>query len=81
MWTFWSSISVTASCNLVDQAAGGDLLDRITVIRQKTALELGLVIPTVRIRDDLHLKANDYAIKLKGATVADGNGVIPTRSC
>ncbi len=57
---------------LVDQAAGGDLLDRITVIRQKTALELGLVIPTVRIRDDLHLKANDYAIKLKGATVAAG---------
>ena len=58
--------------SLVDQAAGGDLLDRITVIRQKTALELGLVIPTVRIRDDLHLKANDYAIKLKGATVAAG---------
>ena len=57
---------------LVDQAAGGDLLDRITVIRQKTALELGLVIPTVRIRDDLQLKANDYAIKLKGATVASG---------
>ena len=58
--------------SLVDQSAGGDLLDRITVIRQKTALELGLVIPTVRIRDDLHLKANDYAIKLKGATVAAG---------
>ena len=57
---------------LVDQAVGGDLLDRITVIRQKTALELGLVIPTVRIRDDLHLKANDYAVKLKGATVASG---------
>jgi len=58
--------------SLVDQAAGGDLLDRITVIRKKTALELGLVIPTVRIRDDLHLKANDYAIKLKGATLATG---------
>jgi len=57
---------------LVDQAAGGDLLDRITTIRKKTALELGLVIPTVRIRDDLHLKANDYAIKLKGATLAAG---------
>ena len=58
--------------SLVDQSAGGDLLDRITVIRKKTALELGLVIPTVRIRDDLHLKANDYAIKLKGATLATG---------
>ena len=58
--------------SLVDHAAGGDLLDRITMIRQKTAVELGLVIPTVRIRDDLHLKANDYAIKLKGATLATG---------
>ena len=59
---------------LVDQAAGGDLLDRITVIRQKTALELGLVIPTVRIRDDLQLKANDYAIKLKGRDCRLGHG-------
>ena len=58
--------------SLVDQAAGGDLLDRITMIRQKTAMELGLVIPTVRIRDDLHLRNNEYAIKLKGATVAAG---------
>ena len=57
---------------LVDESAGGDLLDRISIIRQKTALEIGIVIPTVRIRDDLHLKANDYTIKLKGATVATG---------
>lgn len=62
--------------SLVDQSAGGDLLDRITMIRQKTAMELGLVIPTVRIRDDLHLRANDYAIKLKAATVATGT-VLP----
>ncbi len=59
--------------SLVDQASGGDLLDRITMIRQKTAVELGLVIPTVRIRDDLHLKTHDYAVKLKGATVATGS--------
>ena len=58
---------------LVDQTAGGDLLDRITMIRQKTAIELGLIIPTIRIRDDLHLKNNDYAIKLKGAVVASGS--------
>lgn len=57
---------------LVDQSSGGDLIDRITMVRQKTAVELGFIIPTVRIRDDLHLKANDYAIKLKGATVATG---------
>ncbi len=59
--------------SLVDQASGGDLLDRITMIRQKTAVELGLVIPTVRIRDDLHLKTHDYAVKLKAATVAAGS--------
>jgi len=59
--------------SLVDQASGGDLLDRITMIRQKTAVELGLVIPTVRIRDDLHLKTHDYGVKLKGATVASGS--------
>lgn len=59
--------------SLVDQASGGDLLDRITMIRQKTAVDLGLVIPTVRIRDDLHLKTHDYAVKLKGATVASGS--------
>jgi flagellar biosynthesis protein FlhA len=57
---------------LVDQSTGGDLIDRITMVRQKVAVELGLIIPTVRIRDDLHLKANDYAIKLKGATIATG---------
>ena len=59
--------------SLVDQSSGGDLLDRITMIRQKTAVELGVVIPTVRIRDDLHLKTHDYAVKLKGATVATGS--------
>ena len=72
MWTCWNSTSAMACCPWWTRAAGGDLLDRITMIRQKTAMELGLVIPTVRIRDDLHLHANDYAIKLKGATVASG---------
>jgi flagellar biosynthesis protein FlhA len=59
--------------SLVDQGSGGDLLDRITMVRQKTAIELGLVVPTIRIRDDLHLKNNDYTIKLKGAVLASGN--------
>ncbi len=58
--------------SLVDQSAGGDLLDRITMVRQKTAMELGLVVPTIRIRDDLHLKNNEYTIKLKGAVLASG---------
>jgi flagellar biosynthesis protein FlhA len=58
--------------SLVDSKAGGDLLDRITMIRRQSALELGLVIPSIRIRDNLQLKANDYAVKLKGAVVATG---------
>jgi flagellar biosynthesis protein FlhA len=57
---------------LVDAATGGDLLDRITLIRRQTAIELGLVIPSVRIRDNLQLKTNEYAFKLKGAVVANG---------
>jgi flagellar biosynthesis protein FlhA len=62
---------------LVDTTAGGDLLDRITLIRRQTAIELGLVIPSVRIRDNLTLKTNEYAFKLKGAVVASGM-VLPT---
>jgi flagellar biosynthesis protein FlhA len=58
---------------LVDTKAGGDLLDRITMIRRQSALELGLVIPSIRIRDNLQLKANDYAVKLKGSVVASGS--------
>ena len=61
---------------LVDANAGGDLLDRITLIRRQTAIELGLVIPSVRIRDNLQLKSNDYALKLKGAVLAT-NYVMP----
>ena len=59
--------------SLVDTKAGGDLLDRITMIRRQSALELGLVIPSIRIRDNLQLKPNDYSVKLKGAVVAAGN--------
>jgi flagellar biosynthesis protein FlhA len=58
--------------SLVDTKTGGDLLDRITMIRRQSALELGLVIPSIRIRDNLQLKANEYAVKLKGAVVATG---------
>jgi len=57
---------------LVDAAAGGDLVERINLIRRKTALELGIVLPSVRIRDNLQLKNEQYAIKIKGETVATG---------
>ena len=57
---------------LVDQGQGGDLLDRIVMIRRQCALELGLVVPTIRIRDNIQIKPNAYIIKLKGVEIAKG---------
>src|SRR5690606_32016771 len=57
---------------LVDPAQGGDLLDRVKMLRQQLAVELGLVIPPVRIRDNVALGANRYAIKLRGNPVGEG---------
>src|SRR5690606_42063241 len=51
---------------LVDAAQGGDLLDRITMIRRQMAIELGLVVPPIRIRDNMQLGPNAYVIKIKG---------------
>ena len=53
----------------VDQEQGGDLLDRITLIRKQLALDLGVVLPIVRIRDNLQLPPNSYVIKIKGVEV------------
>ncbi|WP_168122237.1 flagellar biosynthesis protein FlhA [Paenibacillus sp. HB172176] len=55
---------------LADTQQGGDLLDRIIMIRRQCALELGLVVPVIRIRDNIQLKPNEYVIKIKGNTVA-----------
>ena len=57
---------------LVDTGQGGDLLDRIVMIRRQCALELGLVVPTIRIRDNIQIKPNAYIIKLKGIEIARG---------
>ncbi|MCX8092800.1 MAG: flagellar biosynthesis protein FlhA [Candidatus Goldbacteria bacterium] len=56
----------------VDPGQGGDLLDRVTMLRKQIALELGLVIPPIRIRDNMQLSSNEYVIKIKGAEVARG---------
>ncbi|MHA6484383.1 flagellar biosynthesis protein FlhA [Paenibacillus sp. strain BS8-2] len=58
---------------LADSQQGGDLLDRIIMIRRQCALELGLVVPVIRIRDNIQLKPNEYVIKIKGNTVARGD--------
>ncbi len=57
---------------LVDTGQGGDLLDRIVMIRRQCALDLGLVVPTIRIRDNIQIKPNAYIIKLKGMEIARG---------
>jgi flagellar biosynthesis protein FlhA len=57
---------------LVDSSQGGDLLDRVVLIRRQIALELGLVVPPVRIRDNMQLEPNKYIIKLKGVPLAQG---------
>jgi flagellar biosynthesis protein FlhA len=57
---------------LVDAARGGDLLDRIAAIRRQLAAEVGLVVPPVRIRDNVQLEANTYQVKLRGAVIGGG---------
>src|SRR5699024_2224524 len=57
---------------LVDEGQGGDILDRIVMIRRQLAIELGVVIPVVRIRDNIQLEPNEYRLKIKGNVVAKG---------
>ena len=56
----------------VDSEQGGDMLDRITMIRRQCALELGIIVPVIRIRDNLQLPPNSYVIKIKGIEVGRG---------
>ncbi|MFH1676979.1 MAG: flagellar biosynthesis protein FlhA [bacterium] len=55
---------------LVDMKEEGDLLDRITIIRKQIANELGIVIPPIRIRDNIQLRPSEYVVKIRGNTVA-----------
>ena len=58
---------------LVDTAQGGDLLDRISAVRRQLALELGLVMPPVRIRDNMTLQPTEYRVKIRGNAIAAGD--------
>ncbi len=58
--------------NLVDSEQNGDLLERITHIRKQFALDWGVIIPSVRIKDNLELKPGGYSVKIKGIEVARG---------
>lgn len=55
---------------LADANQGGDLLDRIVMIRRQLALELGIVVPMIRLRDNIQLNPNEYVIKIKGVDVS-----------
>jgi flagellar biosynthesis protein FlhA len=57
---------------LVDAAKGGDLLDRISMIRRQVAIDLGVIVPPIRIRDNMQLQANDYVVKIRGQAVGRG---------
>ena len=57
---------------IVDEQAGGGLLRRITMIRRQIALDLGLVLPTVRVRDNLQHPPSTYVVKLRGVEIARG---------
>ena len=55
---------------LADESAGGDLLQRIASVRRQCAIEMGIVVQPIRIRDNLQLKTNEYVIKIRGTIVA-----------
>lgn len=57
---------------LADTNQGGDLLDRVVLIRRQIALELGCIVPMIRLRDNIQLNPNQYIIKIKGVQVSEG---------
>lgn len=57
---------------LADVSQGGDLLDRVVMIRRQIALEMGTVVPIIRLRDNIQLNPNQYIIKIKGVQVSEG---------
>ncbi|HQA48143.1 MAG TPA: flagellar biosynthesis protein FlhA [Bacillota bacterium] len=61
---------------LADVNQGGDLLDRVVMIRRQIALELGMVVPIIRLRDNIQLGPNQYRIKIKGIEVSEGELVM-----
>ncbi len=58
---------------LIDRKQGGDLLERITNMRRQVAQELGIIVPPIRIRDDIQLQPNEFRVKLKGFEIGQGD--------
>ena len=61
---------------LVDEASGGSFIDRVVMFRKQFAIDMGMVIPSVRLKDSGHLNPNQYSIKFKGERIAIGDVLI-----
>jgi len=57
---------------MVDVSQGGDLLDRVVMIRRQCAIDMGVIVPAIRLRDNIQLNTNAYSIKIKGVEIAKG---------
>ena len=57
---------------LADESAGGTFIERVVIFRKQFAIDMGMVFPSIRMRDNQHINPNQYVIKIKGETVADG---------
>ena len=57
---------------LADVNQGGDLLDRVVMIRRQIAMELGTIVPIIRLRDNIQLNPNQYIVKIKGIQISEG---------
>ncbi len=58
---------------LADPTRGGDLLDRLRTVRHRVARDLGLIVPQVRIRDEIGLGPHEYRVKIRGTVVGQGS--------
>jgi len=58
--------------HLVDESQGGDLLQRVSSIRKQMAMEIGIIVPPIRIRDNLQLGSNSYTVRIRGNEIARG---------
>jgi len=64
-----------ALLSLVDSSQGGDLLDKVVMIRRQCAVDLGIIVPIIRLRDNIQLGTREYVIKIKGLEVARGEAM------
>jgi flagellar biosynthesis protein FlhA len=61
---------------MVDASLGGDLLERITMLRKQAATEMGILVPPMRVRDNMELRSSEYVIKIKGEEVGRGEALV-----